>query len=383
MLRSLTPVLVVLVALVPASAEAAKRAPSTYDARLDKGCGKSWELVTHRRGTLRGLSDPVAGGSTIAVCDTRFGRTIRLPVEGTPRADERLEILLRAGRRAIVRGFRDHPRGPSNNPFESLYVVDLETRLRVPLSDFPRQSVLRSTGRAYYVDPAGVLYTLAPDGRRDVLGFSDTSSSPLTFNGTVATFGRASRRASVDVAAEQRRLAICAPGSAGTAPAGVRFVSTRRELLAWTDRAGVTRACPSRPSGELRLPCGAAVPRLVRVVAVGNRVAVHCTGAPDTVAVLDPIARTTLATHGLGAGGLDAELAVSESGVVVFTGRRDGLAGPKANVLFAVGPDGLAPRVLGEAGDEIRNVRFTAPTTLAWAEINRPGGPPQAKSAEL
>jgi len=390
MLRVLVPLIVAMLAAAPPPASAAKRLPTDHDAARDKGCGKGWDAITHRRGTLRGLAGPPSGGSTIAVCDTRFGRTINLPVTGTRRNDEVLEVLARAGTRTIVRGYRDHPRGPSNDPFESRYVVDLRSGVRLPISEFGTQAVLRKTGRAYYVDARGTLLTFAPDGRRDALGHSPVSSSPLTFRGSVATFGRPSRRVSVEVTAQLRRLTTCAPGREGSAPVrGLVDVSERDDMRIWTDRAGVTRACPRQPTGELRLPCGAvtpgrpADPRLARFAAAGNRLAVHCAGAPDTVAVIDPAARTVLATHALGATGLSAALAVSESGAVVFTGRRDGGAGPKANVLFAVGPDGQAPRVLGEAGDEIRNVRFTTPSTLAWAEIERPGGPPQGRTATL
>lgn len=372
-------------------ASAAARGQAKPSANSDKRCAKGARSVDVRKGTFRIVQVRRDGQLRAAACDTRFGRFVLLALPGANRNDGAGSLVRRAGTRAIVRGYRTHRRGPTRGTVEQF--VDLEAGTRQVLDGrYGQRSLLRADGVFVFVDRLlRTLVALGNDGRADTVGAPAKATGRLadiSVRGRTVSYGPADRRLTVDVDAAITRLRACQPGRTGTRD--VATVSSFDDALRiWTDRAGVARACPAVPTGELRLPCslidrGSPPPvHLGALAFAGPRLIVQCTGAPDSATLLDTSARSTVATFGLGGVDLAASMAISVDGVVAFTGRADGADAREANVLWVAEADGAGQRVVGQAGHLIRNVRFTGPRSLAWTEIERPDGPALSKSAEV
>lgn len=369
MFRVLT-ILFTLGLLGPVTAVAAP-SPREPDRKRDKGCAKNANSVYERKGTVRivELKDRRNAG----ICDTRYGRTILVRVDGINRSDAEARVVRIAGDLVVVEGFRTASRAGRNSTYR---LVDVRRATDDRLVDRRLVVLFPGGGAAFATKTApSRLIALGKDGRRDALAVTEPTTRPFTVNGSRVTLGRPSARITVDVAAQAARQRACQPGRAGTEKATFLTAPTT-ELAVWT-LAGVTRACPATPSGELRLPCAR------RPAFAGARLAVHCPGSPDVVHVVDTTSRATLASHTLGGSALETQLAVSPDGFVAFGTRTDGAVGPLVNVLAVTAADGTAPRTVGQAGHLIRNVRFTVPRTLAWTERQRDGGPAEGKTAAL
>lgn len=388
-----TACLVLLPPVVQGATKRSKIPAMAVSKKRDKGCAKGTRFIQQRTGTLRLMTVARDGSLRAAACDVRYGRTVVLVVEGTNRNDAAARLVKRQGSRAVIRVTRVHSRGPSRDPFTTVNFVDLRRGLRIALDEEPYQ--LRPSGLFLFGEDRGLI-SVAVDGRQDLLAAAPGGGPLRSFSvagDAVTVVGKAGARTTASVAGTLARLRVCRPGRAGTADTFRVFQDEAvTGVRVWTDEAGVGRACPSAPTGEVRLPCGVGLgpdtpgaPRLTATAIAAGRVVAHCAGQAggDTLTFLDPVARITTATIPLGGSGLQSAIAVSPDGLVAYTGRADGAGGPDTNVLSLAAPDGQGARVIAQAGVLVRNVRFTAPRTLAWTEIDRVDGPPLGKTADV
>lgn len=371
---------VVQVPPADAAAKTEKRGTAPDPAR-DKRCARGANQVLQRKGTLRAVR--TANRRSAGVCDTRYGVTVVVPTRGRQRFDAAATIEERSGDFAVVTTFRASSRTPS---LPTTVLVDVR-RSRVDVLADEAGAVLRPDGSALFAKAADTrsLTIAARNGRRDVLARVPAFGS-IVVRGSRVTFGSSSGRVTVDIPAQLARLRTCQPGPTGTAAAQI-VRPPQSELGIWV-LDGITRACPTNPTGELRLPCdpSPATPATSRrgsLDAAGTRLADHCLGTPDVVHVIDTVSRRTIAIHPLGGSNLESQIAVSLEGFVAFGTRIDGAPGPLVNAVQVTGPDGLGPRTVGQAGLLVRNVRFTAPRTLQWTARDREGGPAEGQTAGL